>query len=102
MDNCLLVPTHTSFLEILTLSGFLNKPIKYVSKDSILKIPLIGWPMRLAGHIALKTDSRRSQLETFKDARAVSLEVLFVGKNGKYYMYLNIESSRIRRSVRKH
>lgn len=41
--------------------------MKYVSKKEILKIPLIGWPMKLAQHIPLQTESRRSQLETFKD-----------------------------------
>lgn len=65
--NALYVPNHTSFLDILTMTGFIPRPMKYVSKASILSIPLIGWPMKLAGHIALKTDSRRSQLETFKD-----------------------------------
>uniref|UniRef100_A0A7S2D0N1 Phospholipid/glycerol acyltransferase domain-containing protein n=1 Tax=Haptolina brevifila TaxID=156173 RepID=A0A7S2D0N1_9EUKA len=65
--NCLFVPNHTSFLDILTLTGFIPMPMKYVSKSSILKIPLIGWPMLLAGHIALQTESRRSQLQTFKD-----------------------------------
>jgi len=65
--NCLFVPNHTSFMDILTLTGFIPKPMKYVSKSEILKIPLIGWPMFLAGHIALQTESRRSQLQTFKD-----------------------------------
>lgn len=69
-ENCLYVPNHTSFLDILTLTGFIPRPMKYVSKASILKIPFIGWPMRLAAHIALKEDSRRSQLETFKDTIA--------------------------------
>ncbi len=40
--NCLLVPNHTSFLDILTLTGFIPMPMKYVSKIEILKIPLIG------------------------------------------------------------
>jgi len=66
-QNCLFVPNHTSFLDILTLTGFIPMPMKYVSKSEILKIPLIGWPMFLAGHIALQTESRRSQLQTFKD-----------------------------------
>jgi len=68
--NFLVCPNHTSFLDILTLTGFIPRPMKYVSKDSILNIPFIGWPMKLAGHIALKTDSRRSQLETFKNTVA--------------------------------
>ena len=65
--NALYVPNHTSFMDILTMTGFIPRPMKYVSKASILKIPLIGWPMSLAGHIAIKTDSRRSQLQTYKD-----------------------------------
>lgn len=69
-ENALYVPNHTSFLDILTLTGFVPRPMKYVSKAAILKIPLIGWPMRLAGHIALRTESRRSQLQTFKDTVA--------------------------------
>lgn len=63
---CVFVPNHTSFLDILTLSGFVPHPMKYVSKASILEIPFIGWPMKLAGHIPLKQGSRRSELETFK------------------------------------
>ena len=66
IGHCLYAPNHTSFLDILTLTGFVPRPMKYVSKADILKIPFIGWPMRLAGHIALHTDSRRSQLETFR------------------------------------
>lgn len=68
--NALYVPNHTSFLDILTLTGFVPRPMKYVSKAAILKIPLIGWPMKLAGHIALNTESRRSQLQTYKDTVA--------------------------------
>ena len=73
VGHCLYVPNHASFLDILTLTGFVPRPMKYVSEAKILEIPLIGWPMRLAGHVALKRGNRRSQLETFKDTVA-SLE----------------------------
>merc|ERR1719326_16851 len=69
-QNALYVPNHTSFMDILTMTAFVPRPMKYVSKAQILKIPFIGWPMRLAGHIALRTESRRSQLETFKQTVA--------------------------------
>ena len=59
-----------SFLDIFTLSGFTPRPLKYVSKIEILDIPLIGWAMRWAGHIAIRRGDRRSQLETFKDTVA--------------------------------
>ena len=47
-NNCLFVPNHTSFMDILTLTGFIPMPIKYVSKESILKIPFIGVTRTLA------------------------------------------------------
>jgi len=63
----MVVPNHCAFLDILTLSGFLPRPLKYVSKVEILDIPLIGWAMQWAGHIAIRRGNRRSQLQTFKD-----------------------------------
>ena len=63
----LIVPNHCSYLDILTLSAFMPRPFKYISKIEILRIPFIGWAMGFAGHIALRRADRRSQLETFKD-----------------------------------
>jgi len=62
------IPNHCSYLDILTLSGFLGRPFKYISKIEILRIPLIGWAMGFAGHVAIKRADRRSQLETYKQA----------------------------------
>lgn len=66
-EAVMIIPNHTSFLDILSLSGFLPRPLKYVSKHEILRIPLIGWAMRLAGHIAIRRSDRQSQLATIKD-----------------------------------
>lgn len=64
----LYAPNHCSYLDIFSLSGFLPRRVKYVSKVEVLKIPLIGWAMSMAKHIALRRDSRKSQMRTFKDA----------------------------------
>ncbi|CAM9367084.1 unnamed protein product, partial [Heterosigma akashiwo] len=63
----MICPNHTSFLDILTLSAFLPKGFKYVSKREILRIPFIGWTMQLAGHIPVMREDSRSQLETVKN-----------------------------------
>eukprot|EP00612_Vaucheria_litorea_P000174 CAMPEP_0171451874 /NCGR_PEP_ID=MMETSP0945-20130129/203_1 /TAXON_ID=109269 /ORGANISM="Vaucheria litorea, Strain CCMP2940" /LENGTH=159 /DNA_ID=CAMNT_0011976419 /DNA_START=528 /DNA_END=1007 /DNA_ORIENTATION=- len=52
----------------MTLSGFLPRPFKYISKIEVLRIPLIGWAMRMAHHIAIRRTDRKSQIQTFKDA----------------------------------
>jgi len=51
----------------------------------ILRIPLIGWAMQLAGHIALRRTDRRSQLATFRD----SVECLKNGNNLVIFKYNN-------------
>lgn len=61
------IPNHCSYLDIFTMSGFLPRPFKYVSKIEILRIPLIGWAMQLAGHIAIRRMDKKSQLQTFKE-----------------------------------
>merc|ERR1712087_415351 len=66
----LYVPNHCSFLDIFALSGYLPRRFKYVSKIEILRIPLIGWAMQFAKHIAIRRTDRASQLATFKDAVA--------------------------------
>ena len=61
-------PNHCSFLDIFAISGYLPRPAKYISKIEILKIPMIGWAMWFAKHIAIARTDRASQLKTLKDA----------------------------------
>lgn len=61
-------PNHCSFLDIFALSGYMPRRFKYISKIEILRIPLIGWAMGFAKHIAIRRTDRASQLKTLKDA----------------------------------
>jgi len=54
------VPNHTTYFDILLMSGFVPRPFKYLSKAEILDIPLIGTGMRLAKHVFLKRADFRS------------------------------------------
>ena len=57
------VPNHTSFMDILVLSGFVPRAFKYLSKDEIRSIPVIGSAMELAKHVFLKRDDLKSTFE---------------------------------------
>lgn len=63
---CVYVANHQSFMDILSVYQ-LFKPFKFVSKASILKIPLVGWAMRRAKTITIEREDRRSQLNTFRE-----------------------------------
>jgi 1-acyl-sn-glycerol-3-phosphate acyltransferase len=58
------IPNHCSYFDILTLSGFLPRPFKYISKIEVLRIPMIGWAMRMAHHIAIRRNDRKSQVHS--------------------------------------
>ena len=53
------VANHESFVDILLISH-LPIEMKWMSKESIFKIPLVGWMMRMAGDIRLVRGDRAS------------------------------------------
>ena len=62
-ETVMYVPNHTSFMDILVLSGFIPRPFKYLSKIEIQKIPIIGLGMKLAKHVFLKRDDIQNAFE---------------------------------------
>jgi 1-acyl-sn-glycerol-3-phosphate acyltransferase len=54
-----LVANHASLIDILVLFG-LFRPFKWVSKQEIFRVPLIGWNMRLNGYVPLVRGSAES------------------------------------------
>ncbi len=47
-----IVANHASLVDILVLYG-LYRPYKWVSKESIFKVPFVGWNMRLNAYVSL-------------------------------------------------
>src|SRR4051812_7943418 len=42
---------HQSLLDILVLGGALTGDFKWAAKRELMKIPFLGWHLRLAGHV---------------------------------------------------
>lgn len=57
--NYVIVANHQSFADVFVLSG-LNHHFRWVSKESLFRIPFFGWIMRLNGDIAIKRADRKS------------------------------------------
>ena len=57
-----------SFLDVYSLSGYMPRRFKYISKVENLRLPIIGWAMSMAQHITLGRADRASQVKTLKDA----------------------------------
>lgn len=57
---------HQSTSDIWVLMGYLPVNFRWVSKDSLFKLPSIGWAMKAAGYIPLKRENPRSAVQAMK------------------------------------
>ncbi len=54
-----IVANHLSLIDILVLYG-LFRPFKWVSKESVFRVPFLGWNMWLNGYVPLRRGSAES------------------------------------------
>jgi 1-acyl-sn-glycerol-3-phosphate acyltransferase len=81
------VANHESFADIFLISH-LPWEMKWLSKEAIFRIPVMGWMMRMAGDIAVRRDqasSRSKALEDCRDrlAKGVSVVILPEGTRSR-------------------
>ena len=62
------VSNHESVADIFLLSH-LPWEMKWLSKDSIFRIPVMGWMMRMAGDISVRRTERSSRVEALEQCR---------------------------------
>lgn len=66
--NYVIIANHQSLADVFVLAG-LKHHFKWVSKESLLKIPFFGWNMRLNDYISLKRGDRKSIKEMMLDCK---------------------------------
>ena len=74
------VANHESYADIFLLST-LPWEMKWMSKAEVLRIPFMGWMMRMAGDIAVhrgRADSRREALEGARDRLRRNVSVMIM------------------------
>jgi len=64
-QGCVFVANHQSFMDILA-ALHIPRSFKFISKASIFLMPVVGWAMKRADHLALKRQDRKSQVEVFR------------------------------------
>jgi 1-acyl-sn-glycerol-3-phosphate acyltransferase len=62
------IANHESLADIFLISH-LPWEMKWLSKEAVFRIPLMGWMMRMAGDIAVHRDSRASRAEALEQCR---------------------------------
>jgi 1-acyl-sn-glycerol-3-phosphate acyltransferase len=62
------VSNHESLADIFLISH-LSWEMKWLSKDAIFKIPIMGWMMRMANDVAVSRTSRTSRVEALEQCK---------------------------------
>ena len=62
------VSNHESYADIFLISHF-PWEMKWLSKDAVFKIPVMGWLMRMAGDVPIKRGNRDSVLTALAECR---------------------------------
>lgn len=62
------ISNHESFADIFLISH-LPWEMKWLSKEAIFRIPIMGWMMRMAGDIAVRRSDRRSRADALEQVR---------------------------------
>lgn len=63
------VANHQGVFDIFLVYGFLNQNIKWVQKQSLRKIPLVGKASEIAGHVFVDNSSASSRVITIQHAK---------------------------------
>jgi len=62
------VANHQSQADILSVF-LINRQFRWLAKDSLFRVPFLGWAMTAAGYVPVKRGERNSQSECFKRSR---------------------------------
>ena len=65
---CVLVSNHASAADIPSVFGNLPFQFRVIEKDSLFRIPILGWCMRLAGYINIDRTNARRAVKSLKRA----------------------------------
>jgi len=62
------IPNHLSFFDIFALLAYLPVDFKFIFKEEIMRVPILGWAMRRAGYISISRSSPAKARRTFEKA----------------------------------
>lgn len=67
-DSYVFTPNHQSYFDIFLIFGYLPKDLKWVQKQELRKIPLVGKASEIAGHVFVDQSSLKSRKESISKA----------------------------------
>ncbi len=64
----IVMSNHASNFDILAMLGYFPRPLSWIAKKELFKIPVFGWSMRRGGYIPLDRGDGRKALKSMDEA----------------------------------
>ena len=85
---CIYMTNHQSAFDIFALLAYLPVDFKFIMKEELMRIPLLGMAMKRVGYIGIARDNPRSAVKSLKEAgekikRGVSVLIFPEGTRSK-------------------
>lgn len=68
------VPNHQSAFDIFLVYGFLNQNVKWMQKQSLRKLPFVGFASEKAGHVFVDNSNSKARAASIKKAKEQIVE----------------------------
>jgi len=59
------IANHQGYYDIFALAGYLPVQLRWVAKESLFRIPFVGWSMRAAGYVGVDRRDRKKSYHSF-------------------------------------
>ncbi len=66
--NYIFISNHASYFDIPVLMKAIPNNVRFIYKDSLTKIPILGWGMYLGGYLPISRDNIRDAMKSLKEA----------------------------------
>lgn len=67
-ENYIFISNHASYFDIPVLMKAIPNNVRFIYKDTLTKIPILGWGMYLGGYIPINRDNVRDAMKSLKNA----------------------------------
>lgn len=64
----IIASNHQSFFDMLAILAHVPRPVKFVAKKEVFRIPFFGWAVWAAGHIRMDRQNRRQAFASYERA----------------------------------
>lgn len=65
-DNYIFISNHSSYFDIPILMKAIPNNVRFIYKDSLTKIPILGWGMYLGKYIPINRENAREAMKTLR------------------------------------